>query len=65
MKITRYFIDNAKYRVEDDDGNIIWLTVNYWENKFELSQENEQLANFAKKLLAKKHRVNLVHKMLE
>lgn len=65
MKITKYYIDNAKYRAEDENGNIIWLSVNYWENKFEISQRNEQLESFAKKLLTKKHRVNLVNKMLE
>jgi len=63
--ITKYYIDNAKYRAEDEDGNIIWLKINYWQGKFEISQKNEQLENFAKKLLGKKHRVNLVHKMVE
>lgn len=65
MKITKYFIDNAKYRAEDEHGNVIWLTVDYWNNKFTLSQDNSALSSFAKKLLNKKHRINLVHKMGE
>jgi hypothetical protein len=65
MKITKYYIDHAQYRAEDDSGNIIWLDINYWENSFKLSSENKQLSDFAKKLLTKKHRTNLVHKMNE
>lgn len=65
MKITKYYIDNAKYRAEDENGNIIWLEVDYWEDKFSLSEPNVKLSEFAKKLLSKKHRVNLVHKMDE
>ncbi|KKQ76748.1 MAG: hypothetical protein UT00_C0034G0003 [Parcubacteria group bacterium GW2011_GWA1_38_7] len=63
MKITKYYIDNAKYRAEDEKGNIIWLEINYWDNEFRLSKQNISLENFAKKLLSKKHRINLVHKM--
>lgn len=63
--ITKYYIDNAKYRAEDEKDNVIWLKINYWQGKYEISQSNEQLENFAKKLLIKKHRVNLVHKMVE
>lgn len=59
MKITKYYIDNAKYRAEDENGNAIWLEVDYWNNKFKLSEENSELSNFAKSLLSKKHRVNL------
>lgn len=63
--ITKYFIDNAKYRAEDENGNIIWLKINYWDGNYEICQKNEDLEEFAKKLLNKKHKVNLVHKMLE
>lgn len=59
MKITKYYIDHAKYRAEDENGNIILLEVDYWNNKFKLSQENEELLDFAKDLLIRKHRVNL------
>lgn len=59
MKITKYYIQNAKYRAEDENGNIIWLEVDYWNNKFNLSQSNEELSEFANNLLNKKHRVNL------
>lgn len=61
--ITKYYIDKAKYRAEDENGNIIWLEVDYWNNKYKLSQDNFDLSNFASKLLNKKHRKNLVHKM--
>lgn len=59
MKISKYYIDNAKYRAEDDSGNVIWLEVDYWNNAYKLSQDNLDLSNFAKKLLNQKHRVNL------
>jgi hypothetical protein len=59
MKVSKYYIDNAKYRAEDENGNIIWLEVDYWNNKFSLSVENSELSEFAKGLLDKKHRVNL------
>lgn len=65
MKITKYYIDNAKYRAEDELGNTIWLDVDYWNNKFKLSSQNSDLLFFAKKLLSKKHRTNLVHKIYE
>ena len=63
--ITKYFIENAKYRAEDDNGNVIWLEINYWDGNYKISERNTDLENFAKKLLGKKHRVNLVHKMVE
>jgi hypothetical protein len=65
MNIKKYYIQNAKYRAEDENGETIWLEVDYWNNKFKLSKSNIELSNFAQKLLSKKHRKNLVHKMLE
>jgi hypothetical protein len=65
MKILKYYIDNAKYRAEDENGNIIWLEVDYWNNKYKLSNDNKVLNNFAKTLLNKKHRVNLVDKVIQ
>lgn len=59
MTITKYYIDRAKYRAEDESGNVIWLEVDYWNNKYNLSTENSELSKFAKGLLDKKHRVNL------
>lgn len=59
MKISKYYIDKAKYKAEDENGNVIWLEVDYWNKKFSLSKDNLELSNFAKKLLNKKHRVNL------
>lgn len=63
MKITKYYIDKAKYRAEDEKGEVVWLEINYWENSFKVSKKNLELEKFAKKLLIKKHRINLVHKM--
>lgn len=59
MKISKYYIDHAKYRAEDENGDIVWLEVDYWNNKFNLSHPNDELTLFAKGLLNKKHRVNL------
>lgn len=65
MKIIKYYIDHASYRAEDEYGNTIWLEIDYWNNSYILSQKNIDLENYAKKLLFKKHRKNLVYKMLE
>lgn len=65
MKIKKYYIEKARYRAEDEKGQIIWLDIDYWNNNFKLSQDNLDLSVFAKKLLNKKHRKNLVYKMLE
>ncbi len=63
MKISKYYIDKAKYRAEDENGNIIWLEVDYWNNKYKVSSDNKILNDFAKTLLNRKHRVNLVQKI--
>ncbi|MEK7168829.1 MAG: hypothetical protein AAB778_02350 [Patescibacteria group bacterium] len=63
--ITKYYIDRAKYKAVDENGNVIWLEVDYWNNKFNLSSDNKILNNFAKTLLNKKHRVNLVDKVIQ
>lgn len=65
MKIKEYYLNKAKYIAIDENGNRIDLEINYWENKFKLSKFNPDLAEFAKKLLKKKHKVNFVNKMLE
>lgn len=65
MKISKYYIDNAKYKAIDEKGNVIWLEVDYWNNKYKLSSQNKILNNFAKTLLNKKHRVNLVDKVIQ
>lgn len=59
MKISKYYIDKAKYRAEDENGNVIWLEVDYWNNKYNLSTDSQELSKFAQNLLNKKHRVNL------
>ncbi|KKP47986.1 MAG: hypothetical protein UR39_C0002G0089 [Candidatus Woesebacteria bacterium GW2011_GWA1_33_30] len=63
--IKKYFIYKARYKAVDETGMIIWLNIDYWNNKFGLSVSNIDLENFARKLLKKKHKVNLVHKMLQ
>lgn len=46
-------------------GNKFRLKVDYWNNKFEINKENKTLTNFARTLLNKKHRVNLVDKVIQ
>jgi len=65
MKITKFYIDNARYKAIDDSGGIIWIDINYWENNFELSEPNKRLENLAKELLERKHKVNFVNKLLK
>lgn len=64
-KITEFYLDKAKYKAVDENGNQISVEINYWDNKFALSCKNESLEKFARKLLNKKHKVNFVDKMLE
>ncbi len=63
--ITKYYIDHAVYKAEDKDGVVYELKVDYWNNKFKLSKDNKTLKKFAKTLLNKKHRVNLVDKVIQ
>jgi len=65
MKITKFYIDNARYKAIDDSGGIIWIDINYWENNFELSEPNKRLENLAKELLERKHKVIFVNKLLK
>jgi len=65
MKITKFYIDNTRYKAIDDSGGIIWIDINYWENNFELSEPNKRLENLAKELLERKHKVNFVNKLLK
>lgn len=65
MKIVKYYINQAHYKAEDENGNTILLDVDYWNNKFKLSAKNKILEDFAKTLLNKKHRVNLVDKVIQ
>ncbi len=65
MKIIKYYIDHAVYKAEDEHGKVYHLEVDYWNNKFKLSSKNRILNNFAKTLLNKKHRVNLVDKVIQ
>lgn len=63
--LTKFCIDKAKYRAEDDLGNITWVEINYWENTFKLSRVNKKLEQVAKNLLGKKHKVNFAEKLLK
>lgn len=63
MKIKEYYLNKASYIAIDEKGRRIDLEINYWENEFKISQNHKTLANFAKKLLKKKHRVNFVQRM--
>lgn len=63
--ITKYYIDHAVYKAEDEHGNVYHLEVDYWNNNYKLSGKNKILNNFAKTLLNKKHRVNLVDKVIQ
>jgi len=65
MRITKFYIDNAKYRAIDESGDIIWIDIDYWDNNFKLSQSNKRLENLAKELLQRKHKVNFVNKLLK
>ncbi len=65
MKITKYYIDRAVYKAEDDLGSKYKLEVDYWNNKFKLNKSNIILENFAKTLLNKKHKANLVDKVIQ
>lgn len=65
MKITKYYIDRAYYKAVDENGVSYLLSVDYWNNSFKLSRKNKILSNFAKKLLIKKHKVNLVDKVIQ
>lgn len=65
MKIKEYYLNKASYIAIDESGKRIDIDIDYWGGNFKISQKNEQLETFAKKLLTKKHKVNLVHKMLK
>lgn len=64
-KITKFYIDKAKYRVEDSRGTIIWVEIDYWRNTFKVSKPNKKLEQLAKNLLEEKHKVNFVDKLLK
>lgn len=65
MKITKFYINNAKYRAIDESGGAIWVDIDYWGNNFSLSEPNKSLENLAKDLLERKHKVNFASKLLK
>lgn len=65
MRITKFYIDNAKYKAVDESGDTIWINIDYRGNSFSLSEPNKRLENLAKDLLERKHKVNFVSKLLK
>jgi hypothetical protein len=65
MQIKEYYLNKASYIAIDKDGQRIDININYWDNTFKINRKNLDLERFARKLLAKKHRVNFVYKMSE
>lgn len=65
MKITKFYVDKAKYFAEDESGRKIVVSINYWDGTYKISRKNENLEIFAKKLLKNKHRVNFVSKLVQ
>lgn len=65
MKITEFYLDRAKYKAVDAVGNEILVEINYWENSYKLSHSNKKLEKTARAMLARKHRVNFVDKLLK
>ena len=63
--ITKFYIDKAKYRAEDNRGKVIWVEINYWQNTFKISHGDKELERIAKNLLRRKHKVNFVYKLLK
>jgi hypothetical protein len=63
--IKQFYLNKAKYIAIDEQGNSIDLEVDYWKSTFKVSRHNQELEEYASKLLNKKHRINFVHKMHE
>ena len=64
-KIVKFYVDRAKYFAEDERGNKIVITIDYWNGTYKLSRKNKIVENFAKKLLTSKHRINMAWKLLQ
>lgn len=61
MKIAKFFLDKATYKVISSKGEIN-MEIDYWNNKFKLSAPDKKLEKIAKHLLSKKHRINFAWK---
>jgi len=69
MVITKFFIDKARYRAGDDEGNRIVVEVDYDGGSYEIMEEErvgarmedlkKKMGEAAADMLARKHRVNL------
>lgn len=69
MIITKFFIDKARYKAGDEEGNRVVLEVDYDGGEYEMVEEErvgegiESLKTAAgaaaKDMLARKHKVNL------
>ena len=65
MRITKFYIDKAVYKVGDDLGREVWMEIDYWNNSFKISDQSKKLENVAKNMLKRKHKVNFVDKLLK
>ncbi len=65
MRITKLYIDKAKYKAVNESGCIVWIDVDYWNNKYSLSESDSRLEHLAKDLLKRKHKVNFAYKLFK
>lgn len=65
MKISKFYLNKASYKAEDNSGNVIFLEIDYWSNNFNISERNRQIEDLARGLLKRKHRVNFARKLLK
>jgi len=64
-KIKEYYLNKASYIAIDENGKKIDLDIDYWQGKFKVSRKNQELMDYAAKLVQKKHRVNFVYKIAQ
>jgi len=65
MKITKFYIDKARYKAIYDSAHEILVEIDYWNNSYKISNRNKELEKFAETLLRRKHKVNFVNKLLK
>ncbi len=63
--ITKFYIDKARYRAEDNSGKTILVDIDYWNDKFEMNGSSKEIELMAKDLLKRKHRVNFAPKLVK
>ena len=65
MKITKFFLDKATYKIVGYTGQEVSMKIDYWNNTYVLSGQSDKLENVARNMLKKKHRVNFAWKFQE